>query len=468
MRLPTATAAIVPFLLMGSIVLNFKNVHLLRTFEYFIDSTGPTILPSNTDDDSSFRERALNDTTLLPQSIHQANKKQSILSRRTTKNKNHLPKKRIDKRRKLRPRNVTLLAKLRGELGNHLSILGHAIGVAQLIEKHYPHLSVKIQGQRQLDAPGKGKPVADAITQCFPYFRNNNVELRNGGRWQNAKIGKSSFLFIQKRQDMWLSSRKYDTLALNVDGACKNTRNCWREATELLLKMHAEQDNANGTKVLPPEPPYPPHFPARLYTSLPFLTSDKMSSLDGYLLNNWKVTKKWFQMNLTDPRCCDPSDVPRDDDVVWHYRNFAGEGPRLIKMGFQDLDPETAVTALFRPLLAKIDPRPRRLVIVSRYTDNLQPYIDALKKSNLTTDVVVRMNGTATTDFCFLRQTKNILVGNYMSTFARWAGLIGRPSQTILYLPNTTYTRKRHRGHLPNHFPANVPKGFKLKVIPYD
>jgi hypothetical protein len=362
-------------------------------------------------------------------------------------------------------RNVTLLVELRGELGNHLSVLAHGVAVAAMIEKEYPHLKVIVQGQRQDKVPPKKwKTTADTIARCFPFFRSHNIELHHGGRWQKVQKTRTepSFLSIERTQDQWLLSHNLTRAALSVDEACEQRGNCWRNATDLLIRMHHEQGRG-GNSTLAPEPPYPPDSDPRFYTSLPFLRSNGMSSMDSFVFDHLDRIKEWFAMNESDPFCCDLADVPLATDLVWHYRNFAGESAALKGKGFQDVDPKTAVEALLAPL---IDQNHRRVVLVSRFTDNLEPYISALKESNLNLTVAVRRNGTAASDFCFLRRTKLTLVGHYLSTFAHWGATLGEAASVVLYLPNSTHTRRRFVS-FPVSFPSHVPDRFHLKVIPY-
>jgi hypothetical protein len=75
-------------------------------------------------------------------------------------------------------RNITMVAHLRGKMGNNLSVLAHAYAVKLAIERAFPNISITLVGQHQ-DAP-KWKSAARNLQTCFPSLRDFQF---NGGRW---------------------------------------------------------------------------------------------------------------------------------------------------------------------------------------------------------------------------------------------------------------------------------------------
>lgn len=161
--------------------------------------------------------------------------------------------------------------------------------------------------------------------------------------------------------------------------------------------------------------------------------------LDVLMDDYYDEIRKWLTL---DAACC--KERPEQDEVVFHLRNFAAENQQLLLKGYQELDPNSTAELLFANL------RPGdKIAIVSRFTDNVQPYVDALESKGLSVRVIT--NQTSVQDFCFLQSTKRELVGAKMSTFVTWAAILGDVKQARLYAVNSTWTRKRGKGWLGHY-----------------
>jgi hypothetical protein len=223
----------------------------------------------------------------------------------------------------------------------------------------------------------------------------------------------------------------------------------WRRKVEMILRMHAEQERYDGKGPLPPEPLYPESDPSLQYVSLPYLRTSGWSNkvLTG---GAYDLVREWFAMNETDPECCPPPEaLPHPDEIVWHFRNFRRESANLASKGYVEVSPPQAVEYLFRPLaLAKSRrssrERPQRVAMVSRFTEDLQSYVEALEAQRSPRfQVRVIENGTGASDFCFLKHARHTLVFVHMSTYAGWASVLGNAKQSLLYVVNSTQSQRR-------------------------
>jgi hypothetical protein len=335
-----------------------------------------------------------------------------------------------------RRRNITLVAHLRGEMGNNLSVLAHAYAVKLSIERAFPDISITLVGQHQ-DAP-KWRSAARNLQTCFPSLRDFQF---NGGMWNDE------YRIRLQQQTTWLrAGQKKDETKhnlLHVDESCSRQGLCWREAAGFLQNLLQQQTENPGVAVIQ-EPP-------NANVSLPFLTSNRMSILDVLVDEFYDEIRQWFK--LDEAACC--KERPDKDETVFHFRNFVTEGPNLLKKGYQELDPNSTAEELFANL------RPGdKIAIVSRFKTNLQPYVTALESKGLSVRVVE--NQTAVQDFCFLQSTKKELVGAKQSTFVGWAAILGEAEQSRLYAVNSSWTQKRGPGYLRHYTASRKELGDRL------
>jgi hypothetical protein len=90
-----------------------------------------------------------------------------------------------------------------------------------------------------------------------------------------------------------------------------------------------------------------------------------------------------------------------------------------------------------------------KVAIVSRFKNNLQPYVTALEGKGLRVRVIE--DQSAVQDFCFLQSVRKELVGAKMSTFVAWAGFLGNMERIRLYAVNSTWTQKRGAGFFKHY-----------------
>jgi hypothetical protein len=313
-------------------------------------------------------------------------------------------------------RNITLVAHLRGQMGNNLGVLAHAYAVRLAIERTYPHISINLVGQHQ--NAHKWKSTARNLQTCFPSLRNFQFE---GGNWD------SEYRTRLQQQNKWLKlgTKKSDSTRnlLHVDESCPNRGLCWRETADFLQSLLQQQTENPDVKMIQESP--------NATVSLPFLSSRSMSILDVLVDEFYDEIRQWLTL---DAACC--KERPEEGEVVFHLRNFATESKVLLSKGYQELDPNSTAELLFAHL------RPGdKIAIVSRFTDSVQPYVKALESRGLSVRVI--RNQTSVEDFCFLQSSKKELVGAKMSTFVNWAAVLGEAEQSRLYSVNSSWTQKR-------------------------
>jgi hypothetical protein len=333
-------------------------------------------------------------------------------------------------------RNITLVAHLRGEMGNNLGVLAHAYAVRLAIERTYPHISIHLVGQHQRNK--KWKSTAHNLQTCFPALRDFQFE---GGRWD------SEHRIRREQQKTWLQlgAKKGDSPdnRLDVDESCPRRGLCWLETADflhILLDQQIENPDLKGIQE-----------PHNATVSLPFLSSRSISILDVLVDEYYDEIRKWLTL---DTACC--KERPEQDEVVFHLRNFAAENPDLLLKGYQELDPNSTAELLFANL------RPGdKIAIVSRFADNVQPYVLALESRGLSVRVI--RNQTSVQDFCFLQSTQRELVGAKMSTFVAWAAILGDAKQARLYAVNSTWTQRRGTSFLGHY--TSSRKGLRDRLV---
>lgn len=105
-----------------------------------------------------------------------------------------------------------------------------------------------------------------------------------------------------------------------------------------------------------------------------------------------------------------------------HERQYFGNG-------FEEVSPNNT-KAFFSHLVAG-----DKVVIVSRQKDGaVKEYVQVLQDLGLQVRVVSQSTGVQ--DFCFLQQARKGFVGGAVSTFARWAALLGNAETIQLYVVN--------------------------------
>jgi hypothetical protein len=358
-----------------------------------------------------------------------------------------------------RARNITLIVETRGEMGNQLNSIAHALRIKHWIETQYPFLTVQLSGEHPGDP--RWQKVWPVLRQCFPVIREN-MYLSEGGSWfnqaENAESGAVSNLSryerIEQTQYRWLEARGFVNSTFHMDScptplkrgnSTFTSTQCWKQKLDVVLKMHKEQDRQVSINA--------PHQDVDIYKkvssrlSLPFLRTNAWSFGTPFEGEYYDLVRKWFAMNESDPQCCPSADeMPRPDEIVWHYRNFQRERPKLVRDGFVEASPRQAVKYLFEPIAAKAyqrsDPAPTSIAMLSRFPSDLKAFANGLKKSPYDFQVRIIKNRTAASDFCFLRNTVRSLYIIHMSSFGGWAALLGN-SPVNLYVIRDRNTKNR-------------------------
>jgi len=101
-----------------------------------------------------------------------------------------------------------------------------------------------------------------------------------------------------------------------------------------------------------------------------------------------------------------------------HLRGFITEMPRVGRRPqFTQLDPNRTAYELLQHL------RPGdNVALLSRYPSTLKIYKDVMEERGFQVRIIEGQTGEE--DFCFLMKTKKELIGQYASTFVKWAGVL--------------------------------------------
>lgn len=125
------------------------------------------------------------------------------------------------------------------------------------------------------------------------------------------------------------------------------------------------------------------------------------------------------------------------DCGVQHYRNFGTEMPRRgIALGFEELSPRKISEELLRNLTAG-----DRVAITSRFVNKaVEDIVDSLSARGIRVRVVDGQSPEE--DFCFLSKAEKELVGFAMSSYVRWAGILGNAALVRMYSVDSPATRR--------------------------
>jgi hypothetical protein len=298
------------------------------------------------------------------------------------------------------PRNITLIVELRGELGNHLSVLANARITQLIAQRNYPHINIQLIGQHQ--SADKWKRARDDLVRCFPNFLNFEFE---GGIHDIHH----DFAAVKQIQESWLSKEQQSKL-INV-----------KSLAFLDSLLRQQEQNISDAPQLPPTN-------ASQKYSLPYLTAKAFSWSDA-LKNEYYYNdiRKWMRFNET--ACCNPNVAPSSNEIVFHYRNYATElRHRKIEARFVEATPLTAANVLFLNTSKNCS-----IAISSRFESGVDPYVQALRKREISSHFVSgQRNGMEA--FCYLLQAQYEIVGVYISTFFRWVSFLGNATMNRHYM----------------------------------
>jgi hypothetical protein len=314
----------------------------------------------------------------------------------------------------------TIVVQLRGELGNHLSTIAHGRGL-QLYALELFGLESNLLLRHQVMPDGttsnaKWEPTRQTIQRCFNF---SDWDFSRGGRWKE-------FHERQAQQEHWLDFldiKKMDSInGRRMNGLYFKDNQPVRapdieRGLETFMQILIQKDR--------------PAIPQSATLSLPFLVSESMDNnvlIDMYL----DYLKALFQL---DQSCCGKVE-PQADESVFHFRNFETEMP-IHKGTLQEVSPNQTAFVLFGHLRAG-----DKVVITTRFNNaRAKEHIDALKARGIQVRVVEGQTGIQ--DFCFLTKAQKELVGNFQSTFAFWAAILGKARKAFLYTLDSPSLRER-------------------------
>jgi hypothetical protein len=350
-------------------------------------------------------------------------------------------------------RNISLIVQLRGELGNHLSILANAKITQLIIQEQFPHLHIRLIGQHQNHK--KWKRAYNDIKLCFPSLYK---EFQFDGGIYDLE-----FIYIQSLQNSWLNQTEQKKL-INVryDGLVYIQKIINQQEEERARGSDSFYSNKNHM--------YIPQQPMNCTKySLPYLIADSNSfSWNDGLKNTtyYKTIRNWLQINTSNTQCCSQMNIPYPNEIVYHHRNFMYEMKQqqqkrtTIQNHYTEANPYTLSNLIFRNLTTTNTNHP--IAITSRYRNGIQPHIDALQNKNRHhnnhTTIQIRFieNQTGIQDFCFLLQTQFILIGKYQSTYTQWASFLGTATINRFYALNLYYNHNND-GENTNHLNLTSP-----------
>ncbi len=316
-------------------------------------------------------------------------------------------------------RNITLIVQLRGELGNQLSVLANARITQLLARAKYPHIHIQLIGQHQYDTKWtKGR---DDLINCFSNaFHDFDFE----GGTHNEE-----FRIVQNLQQAWLNVGERNQLS--------NVRR-FHFLDSLLLQQEKNQDDRRNTSI--------PQLPSSVSKySLPYLTAASFSWIDclrneGY----YNEMRQWLQFNMK--KCCNSNVRSNDNDIVFHYRNFANELRNSKLKGqsiFVEIPPHIAANVAFAAANTRDNTtavnnhttvvKVPNIAITSRFETGTDQYVAAFSAQNITSHYVSGQQ-SGVEGFCYILQAQNEIFGSYQSTYYRWAALLGNATRSRFYM----------------------------------
>ena len=304
-------------------------------------------------------------------------------------------------------RNITLIVQLRGELGNQISVLVNARITQLIAETKYPHIHIQLIGQHQYDPKWtKGR---DDLVKCFSNaFQNFEF---NGG--SHDKSGE--FQMVQKLQQSWLNGEQLKKL---------NNVRSFDFLDSLLLQ---QEQNTPGIPIVPSS--------SVSKYSLPYLTAISFSWAD-VIRNEWLYSeiRQWLAFNTE--ACCNPNISSHDNDIVFHYRNFAQEfrNGKVLQPQFVEISPYSIANVAFQNYTRRDQ---IRVGITGRFETGANRYIQAFTERGISSYFVTGQK-SGTEGLCYIFQTKRETFGLYYSTYYRWAVLLGNATLNRLYQIDTS------------------------------
>eukprot|EP00980_Cylindrotheca_fusiformis_P012719 scaffold3108_cov152-Cylindrotheca_fusiformis.AAC.10 len=344
----------------------------------------------------------------------------------------------------------TIVVQLRGELGNHLSSIAHGRGI-QLYALEVFGLETNLLLRHQVLPDGitsnpKWEPTKQTLQRCFNF---SDWDFSRGGRWKE-------FDERRRQQERWLdflNMKKLDSInGRRMNGLFfKDNQPIRADDIDRSLETFLQQLSRKDRPTLP--------LSAKI--SLPFLLSE---SLDNNLLVDryYGYFQNFFKL---DQSCCGNVE-PEADESVFHFRNFETEMPNH-KGTLQEGSPNQTAFVLFGHLQAG-----DKVAIATRFNNaNAKGHADALKSRGIQVRILEGQTGVQ--DFCFLTKAQKELVGNYQSSFAFWAAVLGKARKSFLYTLDSPSLRDRFDTTISDRFEyqwenEELKARVTMKIIEFD
>jgi len=286
---------------------------------------------------------------------------------------------------------VTIIVQLSGELGNHLSKLAAALGVAMSLQSRYQIRSNLVL--RHQDRTNKWQHAVQDLQQCFPATRRLNVSEAQdftGVTHRSAHLMPEIFRGINSDD------------AETVDAAL--------QAVAMAAYNNISSNNNDTHSIT--------------------LYSNHLSLWDVYVHRYYQQLRQFFAFDENNHNCCHLR--PHPHETVLHYRNFAADLPRkhLLK-GYQEVSP----TDLVEQLLLVPTSTTAVAIVSRRHDERVHALVQALMlqpNNNNTIQVRVIANQSSVQDFCFLKSSQHQMIGNARSTFFGWAALLSSSNTSVV------------------------------------
>lgn len=336
--------------------------------------------------------------------------------------------------------NGTVVVSLKGELGNHLSIISQGVLVKLLAkEKHGIHANLVLRhdsGQFR----GKYFPTGKKIQRCFPKLRQYNFSEANSPEFdrlqeeQNQQLADNNMIMLTDSQgkgnllealSLWKHLLTNQTLNVTTEGPVTapffhstlfaEFADFDKGFDEIRDFLEYDKDECCKTIPDPDESVFVSFHVVLLYSVASWLPKLMMHVLATVVFSK-------------------------------HYRNFhrelRGRWNWAINKGFLELSPNKTANELF----GHLKPGDKVVITTRMFKDDntVDAYVAALKQRGLQVRVI--SNQTDVEDFCFLMNAKKELVGSTKSTFAKFAAILGDMDRAELYQMKDPKNRKYNPG----------------------
>ena len=286
-----------------------------------------------------------------------------------------------------------------GEFGNHLQLLPFGLAFREWLQEEYYYDSshqlasgtISLSVRQRVGNLQKSKPTVEKLQRCFPRLRETIQfmdPLSNTSTWKDREepLSKNS---SQTHSDIEMALSQSPTIEV------KYPFDLNRPAIEKVL--YANQDNQANL--------------SRLIFHLPLKNNPRKR--ETHLQN-------YFQLDYDSCGCSgENATLVGTHETLLHVRGFQTEVSNWEEKRLYDLDPQNVADSLLGHLHPKID----SVAILGRFSESLDPYVDALEKRGIATRKI--SGQTDLQDFCLLSRHSKV-AGQMRSTFFTHAVLLNQ------------------------------------------